>query len=56
MNYFIYQSDLKDDDEINWTIWKKYHKIKESLFEFRDNLIKDADDYQVDNKKILLIN
>ncbi|KAF6066864.1 hypothetical protein FOB64_004322 [Candida albicans] len=40
-----------DDDEINWTIWKKYHKIKESLFEFRDNLIKDADDYQVDNKK-----
>ena len=51
LNYFIYQSDLKDDDEINWTIWKKYHKIKESLFEFRDNLIKDADDYQVDNKK-----
>ena len=29
---------------------EKYHKIKESLFEFRDNLIKDADDYQVDNK------
>lgn len=52
LNYFIYQSELKDyDDEINWTIWKKYHKIKESLFEFRDNLIKDADDYQLDNKK-----
>ena len=36
LNNLINQLEIDDEEEINWKIWKKFHKIKESLFDFRD--------------------
>lgn len=50
LNNLINQLEIDDEEEINWKIWKKFHKIKESLFDFRDFLFNSANDYKVDNK------
>ncbi|RCK62453.1 Outer spore wall assembly protein SHE10 [Candida viswanathii] len=50
LNSLITQLELEDEDEISWKIWKKFHKIKESLFDFRDFLFDSANDYKADNK------
>lgn len=50
LNNLINQLDLDDDEDINWKIWKKFHKIKESLFDFRDFLFDSANDYKINNK------
>lgn len=39
------------DDEVVWGTWKKFHQIKEDIFEFRDFVFKQANDYKEDNKK-----
>ncbi|OBA24428.1 hypothetical protein METBIDRAFT_10568 [Metschnikowia bicuspidata var. bicuspidata NRRL YB-4993] len=39
---------LKEDfsDTMTWSAWKSFHKIKESIFEFRDQIFDDASAYK----------
>ncbi|KAG7665837.1 SHE10 [[Candida] subhashii] len=39
------------DDAVSWKMWQQFHKIKESLFDFRDYLYDSAHEYKKDNKK-----
>ncbi|CAK9436961.1 uncharacterized protein LODBEIA_P14570 [Lodderomyces beijingensis] len=41
----------QDEESIHWKIWKKFHQIKERLFEFRDDIYDKAHQYKKDNKK-----
>ncbi|EGW34200.1 uncharacterized protein SPAPADRAFT_65362 [Spathaspora passalidarum NRRL Y-27907] len=40
-----------DDDQISWAIWKRFHVVKESLFEFRDFILDSANEYKNTNSK-----
>ena len=47
-----------DDDEVAWKAWKRFHKVKEEIFEFRDFIFDSANDYQsqdVDSSKLQTI-
>ncbi|EMG48527.1 hypothetical protein G210_0893 [Candida maltosa Xu316] len=35
-----------EEDEINWFFWKRFHAIKSSLFDFRDNIYNQANLYK----------
>ncbi|EDK45286.1 hypothetical protein LELG_03465 [Lodderomyces elongisporus NRRL YB-4239] len=40
-----------DDESINWNVWKRFHQIKERIFNFRDEIFDGAHAYKKDNKK-----
>jgi hypothetical protein len=47
-----------DDDEVAWKAWKRFHKVKEEIFEFRDFIFDSANEYQsqdVDSSKLQTI-
>ncbi|RLV95525.1 Outer spore wall assembly protein SHE10 [Spathaspora sp. JA1] len=46
----IHELDL-DDNEISWAIWKRFHTVKESLFDFRDFILNSANEYKNTNSK-----
>ncbi|KAI3406082.2 SHE10 [Candida oxycetoniae] len=35
-----------DKEELEWKVWKKFHEIKESLFDFRDSILDKAYQYK----------
>ncbi|KAL6454398.1 SHE10 Outer spore wall assembly protein SHE10 [Candida maltosa Xu316] len=40
-----------EEDEINWFFWKRFHAIKSSLFDFRDNIYNQANLYKRQNQQ-----
>lgn len=36
------------DDKISWTAWKKFHQVKESIFQIRDKIFDEAHAYKDD--------
>ena len=38
-----------DDDELSWSAWKRFHKVKEQIFEFRDFIYDTAHEYKKNN-------
>lgn len=49
LSYLISQQPNLDDSQI-WQIWKKFHQIKDQFFQFRDELLTNANRYKQDNK------
>ncbi|KAI5954560.1 hypothetical protein KGF54_002335 [Candida jiufengensis] len=39
------------DESTTWKIWKKFHTIKEKFFQFRDDLLNNANTYKSNNKQ-----
>jgi hypothetical protein len=38
-----------EDDELSWSAWKRFHKVKEQIFEFRDFIFDTAHEYKKNN-------
>lgn len=44
----ILENEQEFDDAITWKAWKRFHKIKQDIFNARDLLFNQANDYQND--------
>lgn len=44
----ILQNNEDFDDAMSWSAWKSFHKVKESIFEIRDQIFNDANAYKYD--------
>lgn len=42
--------DTVDNDELVWSTWKRFHKIKEQIFDFRDYIFDQAEAYKANSK------
>ncbi|KAG2731103.1 hypothetical protein G9P44_006252 [Scheffersomyces stipitis] len=42
-----------EDDEITWKTWKRFHRVKEDIFKFRDFIFDTANEYKTSNNKDL---
>lgn len=38
------------EDEMSWTAWKKFHKVKDSIFKIRDLIFNEAQEYKLNHK------
>ncbi|KAI5948625.1 SHE10 [Candida theae] len=50
ISYLIQQQGEQLGDSQIWTIWKNFHQIKDQFFQFRDDLLTNANLYKRDNK------
>lgn len=50
LSYLIQQQDSYLTDEQIWQIWKKFHQLKDQFFQFRDEMLTNANRYKQDNK------
>ncbi|KAG5420589.1 hypothetical protein I9W82_002470 [Candida metapsilosis] len=51
ISYLISQQGEQLNDSQIWQVWKKFHQIKDQFFQFRDEILSNANLYKQDNKE-----